>query len=47
MKWLVAVKARRSNEIFGFKTKRDALAFIKDLEAIYPNIKTALAKAVV
>jgi len=34
LRWLVAVRAknpRNKNEIFGFATKRGAIAFIKDI----------------
>ena len=34
LRWLVAVRAksqRKKNEVFGFPTKRGAIAFIKDI----------------
>ena len=47
MKWIVAVRIKKKNEVFGFKTKKAALEFIKEIKSKFANIETALAKAVV
>ena len=41
-KVLVAIRVGKKNEVFSFKTKKDALSFIKDLKKLDKNINYAI-----
>jgi hypothetical protein len=39
---LVAIKMKKTNKVFSFKTRKNALSFIRDLKKLDKNINYAI-----
>lgn len=42
-KYLVAIKGEKNNEIYGFKTRKDRIAFIMEMRGIDSHLEYAIS----